>query len=148
MSCSTTRTADGSERTRVRLSDRLVHGKKRIAVVLVGHGSKAKDFDGAMKKVARALRKGPFASVCCAYLEINSPSIPEAVESAVRDGSREVRVLPYFLLSGRHIREDIPRIVSEERGRWKNKAKIVLCPYLGFDPRIVEVVRERVKHGR
>ena len=120
---------------------------ERPAVVLVGHGSKAARFDGAMKRVALRLRRGPYRSVRCAYLEITSPSIPDAVRDAVEKGALEVRILPYFVLSGRHIREDIPRIVSLEKNRWKGRAKIVLCPYLGFDERLVGVVRDRL-HGR
>ncbi len=98
-----------------------------------------------MKRVARSLRKSLFSSVRCAYLEISAPSIPKGIARAVREGAREVRVLPYFVLSGRHIREHIPAIVSEERKRWKGKAKIVLCPYLGYDERIVGVVRDRLR---
>ncbi len=128
---------DGSERIRVRSSN--------PAVVLVGHGSKAKAFDGAMKRVAASLRKGAFSSVRCAYLEITAPSIPEAIGRAVREGARDVRVVPYFVLSGRHIREHIPQIVAGERARWKGKAKIVLCPYLGYDERIVAVVKDRLR---
>lgn len=127
----------GFERIRVRSS--------RTAVLLVGHGSKAKDFDRAMKRVARSLRQGSFSSVRCAYLEISFPSIPDAVRRALGEGAREIRILPYFVLSGRHIREDIPRIVSEERKRWGRKVKIVLCPYLGYDERIVQVVRDRLR---
>lgn len=98
-----------------------------------------------MKRVARSLRKGPYSSVSCAFLEISLPSIPDAVAQAVSEGSREVRILPYFVLSGRHIREDIPRIVSAEKKRWAKKAKIVLCPYLGYDERIAQVVKDRLR---
>lgn len=115
--------------------------------MLVGHGSKAARFDGAMKRVASRLRRGPYRSVRCAYLEITSPSIPDAVRAAVEKGAREVRLLPYFVLSGRHIRQDIPRIVSAEKKRWKGRARVILCPYLGFDERIVSVVKDRL-HGR
>ena len=111
----------------------------------MGHGSKAKNFDSAMKRIAGSLRKGPFSSVHCAYLEITAPSIPEAIGRAVREGAKEIRVVPYFVLSGRHIREHIPQIAAEERARWKGKAKITLCPYLGFDERIAAVVKDRLR---
>ena len=97
-----------------------------------------------MKRVARSVRKGPFSSVRCAYLEISGPSIPDAIEEAISEGAREVRILPYFVLSGRHIREHIPGIVSAEKKRWGKKARIVLCPYLGFDERIAAVVKARL----
>ena len=112
----------------------------------MGHGSKAKGFNRAMLRVARRLRQTAFRDVRCAYLEINSPSIPEAVRQAVRRGARDVRVLPYFVLTGNHVKKDIPRLVRLERDRWKRKAKVRLCPYLGYDERIVSVVKERIRH--
>jgi len=100
-----------------------------------------------MIQVAGQLRLGPFRDVHCAYLEINFPSIPEAVRRAVRRGARDIRVLPYFILAGNHVRKDIPRIVRLEARRWKRKAKIRLCPYLGYHEKIVSVVKERIQHA-
>ena len=79
----------------------------------------------------------------CAYLEINSPSISQAIERAIRRGAREVRVVPYFVLSGRHVSEHIPAIIRQARKRHGPKVTIGLRPYLGFDERIVAVVKER-----
>lgn len=119
------------------------------AAVIVSHGSKAKGFDADLKKLVRQVRReSGFAFVVSAYLEINAPSIPKAIEICIRKGAREVRVLPYFLLSGRHVTEHIPAIVAEARQKHRDAAKIVLCPYLGFDKKIVSVVNERLSHAR
>ena len=113
--------------------------------MIVGHGSRAGGFASAMVRVARALRRGRFFwQVGCAYLEIARPSIPEAVESYVKRGAGRIDVLPYFLQKGRHVQGDIPSIVKELRRKYRAKVRIVLCPYLGFDPRIVAVVKERL----
>ena len=118
------------------------------AVVLVGHGSKARGFDTAMKRVARDLRRSLRADVRCAYLEINPPSIPEAIRQATAAGANDIRVLPYFLLSGRHTREDIPRIIRNEKTQHEKSIDITLCKYLGYDKNIVQVVRQRIREGR
>lgn len=91
-----------------------------------------------MRRVARKL------GARCAYLEINTPSIPEAIDRAARAGSRDIRVLPYFLLTGRHVLEDIPRIILEAKKKHP-KTAIRLCPYLGYDERIVAVARDRLR---
>lgn len=117
--------------------------------MIVSHGSKADGFDKDLKKLVARIRRGrEFGAVVSAYLEINSPSIPEAIDACVRKGAREVRVLPYFLLSGRHVTEHIPQIVDESRRRHKKKARIILCPYLGFHKKIVSVAKERLLHGK
>ena len=122
-----------------------MRSSKRVAVVLVGHGSKTLGFDGAMKKVALAIRrKKGIHEVRCAFLEVTAPSIPQAIEDCVRRHASEVRVLPYFVLTGKHVLQDIPRIVREVARHYRGKAKIVLCPYLGYHPKIVSVVKERI----
>ena len=117
------------------------------SVVLIGHGSKARGFDAAMRKVARALkRQGRYREVTCAFLEVASPSIPEAVRDCVLNGAREVRILPYFVLTGKHVTRDIPLIVSEAVKKHRGRSRIVLCPYLGYHEKIVSVVQERIGH--
>ena len=96
-----------------------------------------------MKRVASSLAADR-VSVVCAYLEINKPSISDAILRAVRKGAREVRILPYFLLEGKHVVRDIPMIVRQARARHGAKVRIRLCPYLGYDTRIVSVVRDRL----
>ena len=123
--------------------------KKLVAAVLVSHGSKAPGFDSAMKRVAAALRRGKdFKEVCCAFLEVARPSIPEAIDRCVERGAKEVRILPYFVLTGKHVIHDIPEIVQEASHRHAQRAKIVLCPYLGYDSKIVSVVKRRLREGK
>ena len=98
-----------------------------------------------MKKVAEALiKERRFGEVICAYLEITKPSIPEAIDGAVKGGASEIRVLPYFLLTGKHVTRHIPQIVARARRKHKNRVKILLCPYLGYHEKIVSVVKQRI----
>lgn len=121
----------------------------KIGVVLVGHGSRALGFDTAMQKVATALRREKkYIAVLCGFLEVTPPSIHEAILACVHHGAGEVRVLPYFVLTGRHVTRDIPRIVGATSKKYRGQFKIVLCPYLGFHPKLVAVVKERLLHGR
>jgi sirohydrochlorin cobaltochelatase len=100
-------------------------------------------FQRAMEKVARDVRRAKtFDRVYCAYLEITPPSIEKAVAQAVEDGAGRVKILPYFLLHGRHTRQHIPAIAAELKKRFK-KTRITLCPYLGYHPKIAQAVLER-----
>ena len=102
-----------------------------------------------MERVASALKKTKsYREVHCAFLEVAKPSIPEAITRCIEGGSSEVRVLPYFVLTGKHVLRDIPRIVLAEAARHKGKAKIVLCPYLGYHSKLVSVVQQRIGEGR
>lgn len=126
------------------LRDRLKSARKGL--ILIGHGSRQSGFDAAMKKVARALRKEKkFDFVLCAYNEIAAPSFSEAVDILVKKGATKIYALPYFLQAGRHVRRDIPTLVRGLRKKYLGRAKIILYPYLGYDARVVEIVRHRLK---
>ena len=115
------------------------------AVLLVGHGSKLAGSNAALEQVTKALRKqDPATFFQVAFLELQSPHILEGIELCLREGAREVVVVPYFVQTGRHVVEDIPRIVAEAKARFPEK-NILLAQYLAFDSRIVSVVIDRIR---
>lgn len=125
------------------------NNKEKAAVLLIGHGSKAPGFEKAMREVSRALTKtDEYARVGLAYLEVTKPSIPEAVNQLIESGFLKIILMPYFLLTGMHVREDIPEIVRELARKHRGKAKILLSPYLGFDDKIVELVQKRIRQAK
>lgn len=119
--------------------------RPKKAALIIGHGSKAPGFEQAMKKTARRLAAlGDFDAVAMAYLEITPPAIHEAIDRLAARGMSEIRVLPYFLQMGRHVREHIPAAVAQAAAKHRGKVRVVLCPYLGYDERIVAVVIKRL----
>src|SRR5690606_24193749 len=71
-------------------------------VILVAHGSRnpraAEEHEQLCDLVERRLAaNGTPAPVRAAYLEIASPSIPEAIAAAVASGAATVQLLPHFL---------------------------------------------------
>ena len=118
------------------------------AVVLVGHGSKLPKSNEALNLVIEALRKKePDTFFQAAYLELQSPNIPQGIELCLHQGAEEVVVIPYFVQTGKHVVQDIPRIIEETKTRYPQK-KISLGEYLGFDGRIVSLILDRVTSAR
>src|SRR3989338_8497187 len=118
------------------------------AVVLVGHGSKLAGSNEAIECVVKALeKKEPSTFFLVAFLELQSPNIPEAIRQSIEHGAREVIVIPYFVQTGRHVVQDIPKIVLEAQTAYPG-VKVRLGEYLGFDERIVSVVFEKVRKAR
>lgn len=108
-----------------------------------------KNFEFPMKKMAAALSSdAKYGPVTCAYLEINSPSIPEAIDECVRQGAKEIRLMPYFLLIGRHVKSDIPAIVKAARQKYRGICRILVSPYLGYDKHILAVVKKRILQAK
>lgn len=91
-------------------------------LIVIAHGSRLETSNAEVQRFAERMagalsEQGDYEAVACAFLELASPSIPQALDQAAAAGAARVDVLPYFLAAGRHVAEDIPRIVGEARGR-------------------------------
>ena len=115
---------------------------------MIGHGSKLAGSNDAIDRVIEALRqKEPATFFQAAFLEIQSPNIPEGIERCLHQGAEEVVVIPYFVQAGKHVVQDIPRIIYEAKAKYPQR-NIHLAEYLGFDPRIGSVVCDRIREAR
>lgn len=117
---------------------------ERLGVVLIDHGSREAGSDEVLKSIASVLASlRPSWQIVTAHLGLQLPDLDEAVEVCKRKGVDRVLVQPYFISRGRHASRDIParaKVVSE-----KFDLPIVVAEPLGFDPRLVEVVLERLE---
>ena len=86
------------------------------SILLVSHGSKAPKAREEIDALARQLkRKSCIAIVQPAFMEIESPNIPEGIRQCVKKSATEIIILLNFLNSGRHASADIPKIVRQAR---------------------------------
>ncbi len=117
-------------------------GPHATVVVLVAHGSRAEAANDAHLALSERVASAAGVPVVPAFLELAEPSIPQGIDRAVELGATTVRVVPYFLSPGRHVGEDIPRIVAEAAERHRPDAAIELTTHVGDDPRMVELLVE------
>jgi len=83
--------------------------ENQVGILVVGHGSRRQEANDDVREATRQIaRRGPFACVEPAFLEIVSPTIEEGIATLVERGARHVIIHPYFLSPGRHTRGDIP----------------------------------------
>jgi sirohydrochlorin cobaltochelatase len=93
-----------------------------------------------MEEVARRIRaRVAQVQVRCAFLELDTPGLPEAVTELVESGADSIRVVPMFLGAGRHAREDLPRLVEQCRHVHPTTA-IELEPFVGEDARLLDLI--------
>ncbi|HET6371601.1 MAG TPA: sirohydrochlorin chelatase [Nitrospiria bacterium] len=85
-------------------------------ILLLGHGSRdpgaIREFEAFTEFFKRRTGR---SLVFPAYLELASPDIPEAIRRVVESGSLKIFALPLFLFPGRHVLEDLPRILADAR---------------------------------
>ena len=114
----------------------------RRAIVLFGHGSRDPLWRLPMETVAARLRTlRPDAAVRCAYLELDAPSLPDAVADLAASGAGQVTVVPMFLGTGRHAREDLPALVEALR-RAHPAIAFVLQKPVGEDGRVLDLIAQ------
>lgn len=114
-----------------------------VAVVVAAHGSRATAANDAHRAVVADLAGGVEHAVTAAFLELAEPSIGDAIDAAVAAGATTVLVLPYFLYPGRHLTEDLPRIVGEADARHPG-IEVRLLPLFGADPALTSLLAAQV----
>lgn len=84
------------------------------AVVLFSHGSRDPLWRAPIEAVAHRMAvQQPDLPVVCAYLELCEPSLAQAVDRLLAHGADHVTVVPMFLGTGKHAREDLPTLVQQ-----------------------------------
>lgn len=106
-----------------------------MRLILTAHGSadpRSAQTTHAVADQIRALRPGVDVEV--AFCEKSTPNLRD-----VLDGGRSPGVVtPLLLASAYHARVDIPAMIAE------SQADVVQAEALGEDPRLIEVLRQRV----
>ena len=110
------------------------------AIILFGHGSRDPLWRQPIDAVARRVAaEQPLLPVRCAFLELQTPDLSTAVDELVADGARIVTIVPMFLGTGRHARDDLPLLVEQVRCRHP-AIRFELQPAVGEDPRLLDLL--------
>lgn len=119
--------------------------KKLVALLLMAHGTPDAAANAPLERIAGRLGVASgYGRVTVGYLDCNEPTIPAAIDGLVENGVSRVVALPYFLHKGRHVRDDLPRLLAEARQRHPG-LEILEAAELGYDLRLAELIAERVR---
>jgi sirohydrochlorin cobaltochelatase len=83
------------------------------ALVLFAHGARDPRWAEPFEAVAARIRAAqPALPVALAFLELMTPSLDVAVASLVTQGATRIDVVPLFLGTGGHLRQDLPSLIE------------------------------------
>ena len=112
----------------------------RSALVLFAHGARDPEWAGPFRAIAdRVAADRGDLSVKLAFLEFQGPALPEAIAELVAAGHRSIHVAPLFMAQGGHLKNDVPKLLAEIRGRHPGLA-IDLLPAIGDVPELREAI--------
>jgi sirohydrochlorin ferrochelatase len=115
------------------------------SVLLISHGSHSPKLEPEIIKMTSVLKqKSGIAIFEYAFLEINQPDIAAGIINCINKGANEVTILLNFLNSGRHVNEDIPRIVNETNKKYPH-VKMTITKPVGQHPKIDELFLDLIK---
>ena len=114
----------------------------QTGLILLAHGSRDalwRQPIEAVHQLVEAMR--PDLPCICAYLDACAPDLPAATQTLIAQGVRHLIVLPLFLGTGKHAREDIPRLLDELR-RQHPACRFDLQTAAGENPRVTSLLAQ------
>ncbi len=107
--------------------------------ILLAHGSRDPVWLETFRNLTAPALTGS-ADARLAFMELCPPSLEDSIRSATDDGITSIRVLPLFLARGRHLRQDIPKLIEQLQVRFA--VEIELLPPIGEHPTLAQALEE------
>ena len=114
-------------------------------VLVLAHGSREKETEATLDQIVSLLKaKLNIKHIEKAFLQFSDMSLGKGLEKLIDQGVNDIKVVPYFLFEGVHIKEDIPNEIKEFAQSYP-QVRITLGRTLGADRRLAEVLADRIK---
>lgn len=120
--------------------------ESKTGIVIVAHGSKLREANDTIHEVVEMIKKKGWDIVDPAYLQFGRPDLSQSIKNVVQRGCRRVVIVPLFLFMGNHVSIDIPKMIEKEAEKYDG-INFVYARNLGADPRIGEIVLDRIKEA-
>ncbi len=119
--------------------------RQSTALLMMAHGTPLAEANTPIYTVTQqVMAHTHYATSTVCFLDCNQPDIPSAVDQLVARGVQRIVAMPYFLQFGRHVREDLPRLIKEAGQRHPN-VEIIQAHHLDYDMLLVDMIVDRVQ---
>ena len=119
-------------------------------LLIAAHGSRKQPSNEEVLRLAEQIKElatGAFDRVACGFVQFAAPSVESQIEELVGAGVDTIVLFPYFLGSGSHVSDDIPRLVLETETRHPG-VRIRVTPHLGSLDGLQNLIFEKVRDYR
>jgi len=119
----------------------------RIALLLIGHGSRAHDAVKVLQAAAASLKSKYRRHVVeAAFFEINPPDVQAGIDRCVAQGATRLLLVPFSPYLDGQVGRDLPEHIINARTRHPG-IDIRIAAHLGPDPRLNAICADRVRQG-
>jgi len=114
------------------------------AIIIIGHGSRSAEANAQFLAVVDLLKPSyPDDQVLAAYMEMVTPSLSEAMTTAVAHDARTILVVPCLLFHGKHVHADIPQVIQTFTATHPD-ITVRMGRAIGADPLLVAILHGRI----
>jgi sirohydrochlorin cobaltochelatase len=111
-------------------------------IILLAHGSSDKRWCETFEKLAQPTLNS-IENATIAYMELAEPSMETIVAQAKAQGAHHFTVVPLFLAAGRHLRKDVPAMITEIEK--EHNVSMRLADPIGYNPQLGLAIRDVVQ---
>ena len=116
---------------------------RRVALLLIAHGSRRAEANADLEAVAARLReRGHYPDVQPSFLELADPDIAAGGALCAGRGATDVILLPYFLSPGKHVTEDLTAARDGLAERFPAVRFALAAPLAGH-PLLTDILEQR-----
>jgi sirohydrochlorin ferrochelatase len=113
------------------------------ALIIIDHGSKRSKANDLLTEIKALIKvKRPHLIVEIAHMELAPPTISDAIASCISKGATRLIIHPYMLGPGRHVSEDIPKLIKKVMINYPLVSTHITDP-LGVDASLADLVLKR-----
>lgn len=117
------------------------------ALIVVDHGSRLSQANATLEQVVaqmKARTKVSYVTIEPAHMELAAPSLETAFLRCVEAGAVEIIVCLFFLSPGRHVMQDIPRMLEALQRAYPGVRCAITAP-LAPDPCLADLLLQRAE---
>ncbi|PPA71124.1 sirohydrochlorin chelatase [Jeotgalibacillus proteolyticus] len=114
------------------------------AILYIGHGTRSKKGADEAKQFLEAVINQvdvPIQEI--SFLELTEPYIDEGFKRCVERGATEIKIVPIFLLTAGHIKQDIPNELAPLRQQYPD-VKLTITDSFGVQEIILDAIAELI----
>ena len=110
------------------------------ALVLFAHGARDPEWAEPFRAIAaRVAADRKDLTVKLAFLELQTPSLTDAITELTAAGHTAIHIAPLFMAQGGHLKKDLPLLLDGIRGR-QPALTITLLPAIGDVPGLRDAI--------
>lgn len=117
----------------------------KTAVIILGHGSRGDGDDTALRRIAEEVQQsGSGEIVEYAFLQYAQPTADAALDRCIKQGAKEIVIVPFFMQLGAHVTRGIPAFLEKARKQHPLLA-IRVTDHVGAHPLMARIAMDLVR---